>query len=131
MVKRAIQISQQDFELVIEGAQRDQMLVKLGQGRTVEQCRAAGVGGGVQTTGRQGHVAARSAEQPSLHPAGRLRSRGGSAYPLDWSDPRKFDAIAAAMRLRASWGGGALGCGLGQRRQNPEKGETDSPRFEL
>lgn len=54
-------------------------------------------------------------------------------YPLDWNTPAKFDAIAAAMYSAAEELGVAIRWGADWDQDgNPrERGESDSPHFEL
>lgn len=54
-------------------------------------------------------------------------------YPIDWNDPKKFDAIAKAMFAASKELGVSIRWGADWDQDgNPrEKGETDSPHFEL
>lgn len=54
-------------------------------------------------------------------------------YPLDWNDLAKFDAIAKAMFEAADYLGVAIRWGADWDRDGKprERGETDSPHFEL
>ena len=54
-------------------------------------------------------------------------------FPLDWSDPAKFDRIAAAMFSAAADLGVPLRWGADWDRDGKprERGESDSPHFEL
>ena len=135
VVKRAIQISPQDF-MVIEGVRsRDQCWSNWGKGRTVEQCRAAGVPAiyakpqAAKVTWLRDPLNSRHCIQPD----GYGHAVDLAPYPLDWSDPRKFDAIAAAMRQAAAELGVAVRWGADWDNDGKprERGESDSPHFEL
>lgn len=117
IVERAIEISEQDFS-VLEGVRSlERQLALYAQGRTVP--------GKIVTWTRV-----------SRH----FKSRDGYGhavdlvpYPLDWDTPAKFDAIARAMFSAAAEFNCTLRWGAdwdsdGQLR---ERGESDSPHFEL
>lgn len=138
IVKRAIQISEQDF-MVIEGVRsREQCMINYGKGRTAAQLTAKG-------------IPAKYAK-PSDNKVTWLNNPFASKhcfglavdicpYPVDWSDLKKFDKIAKAMftahkqliaeaqinedvdlRWGADWDND------GNKR---ERGESDSPHFEI
>ena len=118
VVKRAIEITEQDF-VVIEGLRTQSRQDELwAQGRTkpgpivtwTKDASSHGVG-----SDGYGHAV-------DMCPA-----------PVDWSDLKKFDAIADAMFTSASELGVKLRWGAdwdmdGNLR---ERGESDSPHFEL
>lgn len=118
VVKRAIQLSKQDF-LVVEGVRSPARQAELyAQGRTKP--------GNVVTWVRV-----------SNHFTDAKTGLGSAVdlcpFPVDWNDPSKFLAIRAAMYQAADeldvalrWGGD-WDCDCKFR----EKGETDLPHFEL
>lgn len=109
VVKRAIQITSQDFA-VVEGLRtREQCMINWGKGRTAAQCIAKGI----SAKYAQPSVArVTSLNNPfsSLHVTGRAVDL--VPYPVDWNDLSKFKAIATAMKQAAKelgvsmdWGG--------------------------
>lgn len=113
VVKRAIQITEQDF-VVIEGlrtqARQDELWA---QGRT-----------------KPGPIVTWT-KDASSHGTGRAVDI--CPYPVDWNDLKKFDAIATAMFTAAAELGVTLRWGADWDQDgNPrERGESDSPHFEL
>ena len=112
VVERAIQITAVDF-MVVEGVRtlaRQKQLYA--QGRTAP-------GNVVTWTLKSKHIEGRAVD---LLPA-----------PYDWKDPKGFDAVIRAMMEAA----GELGVGVrsgadwNQNGRLREKGEADSPHFEL
>lgn len=130
VVKRAIELSSVDF-MVLEGVRsKEQAYINWGKGRTVAQLQAKG-------------VPAKYA-QPTAAKVTWLNNPLGSKHltgdavdlvplPVDWNNLEAFDKVASAM-LRAAkelgvsvtWGADWNGNGKPR-----EKGETDSPHFEL
>ncbi|PIT43418.1 endolysin [Snodgrassella alvi] len=109
VVKRAIEITKQDF-MVTEGLRsREQCCINYGKGRTAQQCSIKG-------------VPAKYA-QPSLskvtwlnNPFASKHTTGKAIdlvpYPVDWNDLKKFRVIAEAMKhaanelgVKINWGG--------------------------
>lgn len=100
---------------------------------------------GVRTPERQQELYAQGRTKPGPVVTWTLRSRHfadvdgyGYAvdlvpYPVDWSDTSKFDAIAAAMFDAADELGVVLRWGADWDRDGNirERGESDSPHFEL
>lgn len=98
VVKRAIQLTKQDF-LVLEGVRsKEQMMINWGKGRTIEQCAKWG-------------IPAKYAK-PSLakvtwlnNPFASNHASGKAVdlvpYPVDWNDIGKFKTIADAMKQAA------------------------------
>ena len=112
VVKRAIQITSEDFA-VIEGLRSPERQAELyAQGRT-----------------KPGQIVTWTMDSPHLH---------GKAvdlvpYPVDWNDLKRFDAVAHAMFTAAKELDTPIRWGAdwdidGKPR---EKGESDSPHFEL
>lgn len=135
VVERAIQISKQDF-MVLEGVRSiEQCYINYGKGRTPAQCIAA-------------HVPVRYA-QPNMPKVTWLKNPLASKhcvqadsyghavdlvpYPVDWSDLKKFDAIASAMLAAALELGVSIRWGADWDRDGirRERGESDSPHFEI
>ncbi|MBK0062402.1 MULTISPECIES: M15 family metallopeptidase [unclassified Acinetobacter] len=130
VVKRAIEFTTQDFK-VLEGVRtKEQCYINYGKGRTMSQCQAKGVPAGYA--------------QPSLakvtwlnDPLASKHVTGQAVdlvpYPVDWNDLSKFDAVAKAMfaaakelNVKIRWGADWDNDG-----KYREKGEYDSPHFEL
>ena len=117
VVKRAIEISEQDF-MVLEGVRTLERQRELyAQGRTAP-------GQIVTWTLQSRHFAA---------PDGYGRAVDLVPWPIDWQDPAKFDAIAEAMYAAAQNLDVALrwGADWDQDGKPRERGESDSPHFEL
>lgn len=135
VVKLAIQISEVDF-MVVEGVRSDeQCRINYGKGRTAAQCRAAGIDG--------------KYARPELSKVTWLRNPYNSRHrkqadgygkavdllpaPYDWKNAKDFDKVAKAMEAAAEaenvdirWGADWDEDGIPR-----ERGETDSPHFEL
>lgn len=135
VVKRAIETSTQDF-MVLEGLRsKEQCWANYGKGRSVAQCVAKGVPA----------MYARPAEAKVTWLNDPLASKHcpqadgfGHAvdvvpWPIDWNTLSKFDAIAKAMMQAAKEQGVALRWGADWDRDGKprERGETDSPHFEI
>ena len=130
VVKRAIELSKQDF-MVLEGVRtRQQCMTNYGKGRTIAQCVAKGV--------PAQYANPRAAKVTWLNNPFASKHCDGKAvdlvpYPVDWDDLKKFDVIAQAMLQSAKELGvpvrwGADWDGDGKPR---ERGESDSPHFEI
>ena len=130
VVKRAIQLTKQDF-MVLEGVRtREQCMINYGKGRTIAQCEAKGV--------PAQYANPNAAKVTWLNNPFASKHCDGKAvdlvpYPVDWNDLKKFDAIAQAMLQAAKELGvpvrwGADWDGDGKPR---ERGESDSPHFEI
>ncbi len=130
VVKRAIEITKQDF-VVIEGVRtREQCMINYGKGRTAAQCLAKG-------------IAAKYANPNAAkvtwlkNPFGSKHVKGLAVdicpYPIDWNDLKKFDAIAKAMLDAGRELGVAVRWGADWDRDGRprERGESDSPHFEI
>ena len=112
VVKRAIQITTQDFS-VLEGLRTKERQAELyAQGRTAP-----------------GPVVTWTMDSPHLHG----RAVDLVPYPVDWNDLSKFDAIAEAMFEAADYLGVKLrwGADWDMDGKPREKSESDSPHFEL
>ncbi|WP_029085738.1 M15 family metallopeptidase [Brevundimonas aveniformis] len=118
VVERAIQLSRQDFT-VLEGVRTPERQKQLyAQGRTKP-------GRKVTWTLNSRHF---------VNPmTGYGHAVDLAPFPIDWSDLTKFDAISRAMFDAAKELGIAIRWGADWDRdgQPRERGETDSPHFEL
>lgn len=135
VVERAIEISKQDF-LVLEGVRTPQRQRQLyGQGRSRQELAKAGV----DVTLSKPSLPVVTWTLKSNH---FVKSDGlGHAvdlapYPVDWEGPTrfpKFDAISRAMFAAATELGVGLrwGADWDQDGKPRERGESDSPHFEL
>ena len=130
VVKRAIQLSKQDF-MVLEGVRtRQQCMINYGKGRTIAQCVAKGVPAQYANP-KAAKVTWLNNPFASKHVEGKAVDL--VPYPVDWNDLKKFDAIAKAMLQAAKelnvpvrWGADWNGNGKPR-----ERGESDSPHFEI
>jgi len=118
VVERAIQLSRQDFT-VLEGVRTPERQKQLyAQGRTKP-------GPKVTWTLNSRHF---------VNPkTGYGHAVDLAPFPIDWSDLTKFDAISRAMFDAAKELGIAIRWGADWDRDGKprERGETDSPHFEL
>jgi peptidoglycan LD-endopeptidase CwlK len=135
VVKRAIQLTKQDF-LVLEGVRtKEQCYINWGKGRTIAELKAAGV----PIKYAQPNMAKVTWLKNPLNSKHCIQATGyGHAvdlvpYPVDWNDLKKFDEIAKAMQAAAKelkvnvrWGADWDADGKPR-----ERGETDSPHFEI
>lgn len=118
VVKRALDISQTDFT-VLEGvrtqARQDELWA---QGRT----KPGPVVTWIQTVGSHGIQADGFGHAVDIAP-----------YPIDWADLARFDQVAKAMFEAAKEVGIKLrwGADWDQDGNIRERGESDSPHFEL
>ena len=130
VVKRAIQLSKQDF-MVLEGVRtRQQCMINYGKGRTIAQCVAKGVPAQYANP-KAAKVTWLNNPFASKHVEGKAVDL--VPYPVDWNDLKKFDAIAKAMLQAAKelnvpvrWGANWDADGKPR-----ERGESDSPHFEI
>lgn len=131
IVKRAIEITEQDF-VVIEGLRtKEQMMINYGKGRTASELAVHGIPASYAKP-KEAKVTWLSDPFSSKH--GKGLAVDIVPYPVDWSDLSKFDKIAKAMFKAASeLGYNTLRWGADWDNDGNfrEKGETDSPHFEL
>ncbi|ENW79757.1 hypothetical protein F909_02860 [Acinetobacter sp. ANC 3929] len=122
VVKRAIEITEQDF-VVVEGVRtKEQCYINYGKGRTAEQCKAKGV--------PAQYAQPKVAKVTWLNNPLSSRHVTGHAvdlvpYPVDWNDLNKFKKISVAMKQAAKDLGVALDWGGDWR------SSKDYPHFEL
>ncbi len=137
VVRQAVAISSVDFK-VIEGVRSDeQAYINFGKGRTVAELQAAGVPNAAK------YAAPKLAKVTWLrNPLNTKHRKQADGYghavdllpaPYDWKDLAPFDAVARAM-LEAAKGLGVnirWGADWDADGKPRERGETDSPHFEL
>ena len=130
VVKRAIQLSKQDF-MVLEGIRtREQCMINYGKGRTVAQCVAKGVPAKYAQP-KVAKVTWLNNPFASKHVTGKAVDL--VPYPVDWNDLKKFDLIAQAMLQAAKELGVPVRWGADWDNDGKprERGESDSPHFEI
>jgi len=134
IVKRAIELTEVDFT-VLEGARSQKRQYELyAQGRSVAELRKAGVPMSVLAQPRLPKVTWVLKSNHFVDPeTGFGRAVDLVPYPVDWNDVSKFNKISAAMFEAAKELGDKIRWGADWDRDgNPrERGETDSPHFEL
>lgn len=120
--------------IVVEGVRSFARQHELyGQGRTAAQCKAAGV----NPAYARPHLKQVTWVTHSNHNPDSIDKLGHAVdlapFPLDWNDPKKFDAIARAMFTSAGELNEQIRWGADWDRDGKprERGETDSPHFEL
>ncbi|WP_100123765.1 M15 family metallopeptidase [Snodgrassella alvi] len=109
VVKRAIEITSQDF-MVTEGLRTyEQCCINYGKGRTALQCSVKGVPAKYAQPGLS-KVTWLNNPFASKHATGKAIDL--VPYPVDWNDLKKFHMIAVAMKQAATelkvkivWGG--------------------------
>ena len=130
VVKRAIELSKQDF-MVLEGVRtRQQCMINYGKGRTITQCVAKGVPAQYANP-KAAKVTWLNNPFASKHVSGKAVDL--VPYPVDWNDLKKFDLIAQAMLQAAKELGVPVRWGADWDNDGKprERGESDSPHFEL
>ena len=130
VVKRAIEITQQDF-LVVEGVRsKEQCYINYGKGRTAAQCIAKGVPAKYAQP-KLAKVTWLNNPLSSKHVSGKAVDL--VPYPVNWNDLTKFDQVAKAMFAAAKELGVSIRWGADWDNDGNyrEKGEYDSPHFEL
>lgn len=130
VVKRAIEITSVDF-MVVEGVRsREACCVNYGKGRTAAECVAKGVPVGYARPALA-KVTWLSNPFASKHVIGKAVDL--LPAPYDWKNPADFDAVARAMNAAAAELGASIRWGADWDKDGEprEKGEGDSPHFEL
>lgn len=117
VVRRAIQITTQDFSVLQSVRTQAEQNEKYAQGRTKP-------GPVVTWTRHSKHIPGADGYSHAVDVV---------PYPVDWNTPAKFDAVAKAMFTAAKEQGVSIRWGADWDRDGKprEKGETDSPHFEL
>lgn len=132
IVRRAIEVTSQDF-LVLEGVRTHKRQLELyGKGRTRDELRSDGVDPALAQPGVK-PVTWTLKSNHFVQADGYGHAVDLAPYPVDWDTLSKFDAIADAMAKVAEELGIAIRHGAdwdmdGKRR---ERGESDNPHFEL
>lgn len=137
VVKRAATIAPtaQDF-MVLEGVRSDeQCCINYGKGRTAAQLAAKGIAAKYAAPS----VAKVTWLNDPYNSQHRKQADGhGHAvdlvpYPVDWNNIARFDAVAKIVLQAAALEGVKIrwGADWNQNGKPREKGETDSPHFEL
>ena len=130
ILDRAISISSIDF-MILEGVRSDeQCYINYGKGRTVAQCTAKGVPAKYALP-KAAKVTWLNNPLDSKHVTGKAVDL--VPYPVDWNDLSKFDQMAQAMFAAAKELGVSIRWGADWDNDGNyrEKGEYDSPHFEL
>ena len=130
VVQRAIEITPQDF-MVVEGVRtKEQCYINYGKGRTVAQCTAKGVPAQYAQP-KLAKVTWLNNPLSSKHVTGKAVDL--VPYPVEWNDLTKFDQVAKAMFAAADELGVSIRWGADWDNDGNyrEKGEYDSPHFEL
>lgn len=130
VVKRAIEISEVDFT-VLEGVRtKEQAYINYGKGRTGKELSEKGVPTKYANPGAA-KVTWLNNPLSSKHMTGAAVDI--APYPIDWNDLKRFDLMADAMfraakeiGVKIRWGADWNGNGVFR-----EKGESDSPHFEV
>lgn len=132
VVKRAIEITGQDF-MVLEGVRTEKRQRELyGQGRTPGELAIAGVNPELAKPGMQ-KVTWTLKSNHFKQSDGYGHAVDLVPYPVDWNTISKFDAIADAMAQAGKELGVSIrhGADWDQDGKRRERGETDNPHFEL
>lgn len=137
VVKRAATMATPDEDFtVLEGVRsKEQMCSNYGKGRSAAQCEAKGV------PGKYAQPSAAKVtwlSNPFMSNHRRREDGYGRAvdlapYPIDWNNLGRFDRLATLMFRAASIEGVSIRWGADWDRDGKprERGETDSPHFEL
>jgi peptidoglycan L-alanyl-D-glutamate endopeptidase CwlK len=132
VVKRAIELTTQDF-MVLEGVRPEQRQRELyGQGRSAAELIKAGVDPSLAKP--SANVVTWTLKSNHFKQAdGFGHAVDLVPYPVDWNTLSKFDAIADAMMQAADELGIKIrhGADWDQDGKLRERGETDNPHFEL
>lgn len=135
VVKRAAEISPVQF-MVVEGVRsREQCMINYGKGRSANECLAKGVPGRYALPNK-------SKVTWLANPFNSKHCKQGDGYghavdllpaPYDWKDIKPFDQVASAMEVAADELGIDIrwGADWDEDGKPRERGETDSPHFEL
>ena len=137
VVKRAAAMAAPSEEFtVLEGLRtREQMMVNYGKGRTAAQCEAKGVPGRYAQPGvaRVTWLANPFMSNHRRREDGYGRAVDLAPWPIDWNNTARFDRLAGLMFRAALAEGVKITWGADWDRDGRprERGETDSPHFEL
>lgn len=137
VVKRAAAMADKvDDFAVLEGVRtKEQCYINFGKGRTVAQCKAAGVPANfaVPAASKVTWLSNPLASKHYPRSDGYSHAVDLAPYPIDWRDLARFDRVAALMMAAAKVEKVAITWGADWDRDGKprERGETDSPHFEL
>lgn len=133
VVMRAIEISSQDF-MVLEGVRTPERQRELyGNGRNANELRKAGVNPRLAKPSNAKVTWTLNSNHFINPKTGKGHAVDLCPYPVDWNTLSKFDAIAKAMMKAADELNIPIRWGADWDRDGKprEKGESDSPHFEL
>lgn len=109
VVKRAIEITSQDFTITQSLRTREECAINYGKGRTAAQCVAKNVPA-IYAQPALPKVTWLANPYASKHVEGKAVDL--APYPIDWNTLSKFEAIAVAMKqaakelnIKITWGG--------------------------
>lgn len=134
VLDEAIKITKQDFMILqdsVRTLKRQQELYA--KGRSVAELRAKGIPSSILAQPGERKVTWTLNSKHRIQPSGYSEAVDLCPYPVDWDDLSKFDAIAKAMFDAAKKVGVKLrwGADWDQDGKPRERGESDSPHFEL
>lgn len=137
VVRRAIELTEQDF-MVLEGVRtKEKMWANWGKGRSVDDCIAHGVPAQYADpdAGKVTWLKNPLNSKHAIQADGFGHAVDLVPYPVDWNTPSKFDEIAKAMFAasqelgfyqRVTWG-----ADWDQDGNPRERGEADSPHWQI
>jgi peptidoglycan L-alanyl-D-glutamate endopeptidase CwlK len=137
VVKRAAAMATKDGDFtVLEGVRtKERMWETYGQGRTASECAAKGV---PTKYAKPGMAKVTWLNNPLMSnhrvmPDGFGHAVDLAPWPIDWNNLKRFDQLALLMFRAAALEGIKIrwGADWDQDGKPREKGETDSPHFEL
>lgn len=137
VVKRAAAMAErQDDFTVLEGVRtKEQCFINYGKGRTEAECKAAKVPANYAAprTAKVTWLGNPLASKHYPRPDGYSHAVDLAPFPIDWNDLARFDRVAALMLEAAKVEGVPIRWGADWDRDGKprERGETDSPHFEL
>lgn len=131
----ALAVPEEDFTILEGVRSKEQCWINYGKGRTAAECMAKGVPvryakpAESKVTWLSNPLASKHCRQKD----GYGHAFDAAPYPIDWNDLKRFDRLAKLIfraakleNVKIRWGRDWDGDG-----RPGEKGETDSPHFEL
>lgn len=136
VVRAAAMADTADDFTVIEGVRsKEQCYINFGKGRTAAQCKAAGVPASyaAPTAAKVTWLSNPLASKHVVQKSGHGHAVDLAPYPIDWNDYARFDRLGALIMAAAKVEKVAIRWGADWDRDGKlrERGETDSPHFEL
>ena len=137
VVMRAAAIAEKrDDFTVLEGVRtREQCFINFGKGRTTAQCKTAGVPANyaAPSVGKVTWLANPLSSKHYPRPDGYSHAVDLAPFPIDWTDLARFDRMATVVLAAAKVEGVGIrwGADWNANGKPRERGETDSPHFEL